>query len=247
MAGHLDAIVALHRALVQLADLEEKLAGVPEWMEDLHRQHQDAQAELTALEESAAEAEREKRQAEGEIEDLEERLKRYQEQISQVSTQREYGALLKEIDTAKARIKELEEEALAAMGRIETTDQERAARREGFQELDQRYREELGKWEQEKPSVAARAEELRREIEALRQSIPRPVLAQFDRIAARYEGEAVAYIRETERPGSGPRIWHCSACHYRVRPQVVTEVQHNGSLVQCDSCKRILCFAEEIA
>jgi predicted nucleic acid-binding Zn-ribbon protein len=56
----------------------------------------------------------------------------------------------------------------------------------------------------------------------------------------------VAPVRPIDRPGRGQREWHCSACNYRVRPQVVVEVRDGSSLIQCDSCKRIL-FLEEQA
>ncbi len=39
--------------------------------------------------------------------------------------------------------------------------------------------------------------------------------------------------------------WSCGACNYRVRPQVVVEIRTQGSLIECDSCKRIL-FVEGI-
>jgi predicted nucleic acid-binding Zn-ribbon protein len=42
----------------------------------------------------------------------------------------------------------------------------------------------------------------------------------------------------------GGTMWHCTACNYNVRPQIVVEIRNNGSLIQCDSCKRILYFEE---
>ena len=46
-------------------------------------------------------------------------------------------------------------------------------------------------------------------------------------------------------PAARQREWHCSACNYRVRPQVVVEIRNSDNLVQCDSCKRILFLVEE--
>jgi predicted nucleic acid-binding Zn-ribbon protein len=34
----------------------------------------------------------------------------------------------------------------------------------------------------------------------------------------------------------------CSVCHVRLRPQVFQQVRHNDSIIQCDSCQRILYY-----
>ena len=34
----------------------------------------------------------------------------------------------------------------------------------------------------------------------------------------------------------------CSVCHVRLRPQVFQLVRHNDSIIQCDSCHRILYY-----
>jgi predicted nucleic acid-binding Zn-ribbon protein len=34
----------------------------------------------------------------------------------------------------------------------------------------------------------------------------------------------------------------CTICHVRLRPQVFNEVRKNESIIQCDSCRRILYF-----
>ena len=32
----------------------------------------------------------------------------------------------------------------------------------------------------------------------------------------------------------------CSACHVRLRPNITLQIRRNDSIVQCDSCQRIL-------
>jgi predicted nucleic acid-binding Zn-ribbon protein len=147
--------------------------------------------------------------------------------------------LLQEIDTAKSRIAELEEQAYAAMERIDEANKALEEQREAFKSLDERYQEELAKWEKEKPGIAAEAESLRGRVETLREQLPRPQLAYFERIDERTDGQALAPIRKIER-SRGSTMWHCGACNYNVRPQVVVDIQDRGALLQCDSCKRIL-------
>jgi predicted nucleic acid-binding Zn-ribbon protein len=240
MNSYLTTFLDLQQSLTQLKSAERRLQGVPEWMKELHDEHTVQKAEIDGLEEAAAEASRDRRTAESAVSDAQEKLKKYQQQLNRVSNQREYGALLQEIDTAKSEISGYEEQAITSLGLFEQAQKDLVEKRDGFGELAERYRVELARWEEEKPAVARQVEELRQRIAGLREKLPRPLLSQFERILDRNPAGALAPVRLIERPGRGPQEWHCSACNYRVRPQVVVEIRNGSSLVQCDSCKRIL-------
>lgn len=244
MARPLDTIIELQEALDRLARAERQLEDIPEWMRELHAEYSQHQEAIEAQERQAEEAASERRAAEAEIADIQTKLKRYQQQINEVTTQQQYGALLQEIDHAKQRITELEEQAFAAMERIDEANRTLEQEREAFRDVDERYQEELAKWEAEKPAVAEEAEKLRGRVEALRERLPKPQLGAFQRIRQRLGGQALAPIRKIERP-RGPVMWACGACNYNVRPQVLVEIQDRGSLIQCDSCKRILYVESE--
>lgn len=245
MNPHLDTIVELQNAISQLKEAEQRLSGIPDWMQDLHEEHAIRKAEIEALQQSVDEATRDRRTEEAATQDAQEKLKKYQQQINRVSTQREYSALLQEIDTVKSQISAHEEQALSSLERHDKAQQEIAETRESFRELDERYAAELARWEAEKPEIDRRAAKLRAHIADLRGQVPRGAATQFDRILDRNPGGALAAVRPIERPGKGQREWHCSACNYRVRPQVVVEIRNTGNLVQCDSCKRILYIEAE--
>ena len=236
----LENIIALQKANDALAEANARLSGIPDWMSELHDEHSVQKQEIDALSEVAEAAASERRAAEAEIADTQERLLRYQEQINQVTTQREYGALLHEIDTAKSRITELEDLGLASMESRDQALQDLETKREEFSDLDQRYSTELAKWEAQKPSVAKQVKRLNKEIAELRSQVRRPFLTQYDRIAQRLGGSALAPILKLATNRKGPQIWHCGGCNFNVRPQVVVSVQNNDSLSLCDSCKRIL-------
>lgn len=236
--SHLETIVELQSAVSELRDVEARLGGIPDWMRELHDEHARRKAEIDRLDGELETTARERRTAEAAIADAQERQKKYQQQIGMVSTQREYGALLKEIDTVKGQIGKLEEEALAALDRHEKAKQGGEEERGKFAELDARYQAELARWEAEKPAVAERADALRARIAELRAQVPRQVAGVFDRVLARHGGQGLAPVRK-----SGAN-YSCGACNYRVRPQVVVEIRNTGNLVQCDACKRILFVPE---
>ena len=244
MAGVLEKIVELQGVLDELAEAEGQLAGVPDWMKELHAEHQEHKSKIDALEADREEAASERRAAESAVADAQEKLKHLQEQIGKVRNQREYGALLQEIDTIKAEIKGQEEIAFNAMERADANNEPLEAERQAFQDLDDRYSAELEKWEAQKPEVAERAERLRGQAAALKEQLPPQNLSLFLRLYDRLDGKPLAAVAEVTRSGTGAPMWRCSACNFNVRPQLVVDIRSTGSLVHCDSCKRILFYNE---
>ncbi len=242
MTEQLDRLRRFDQLLRELRSTQALLDGLPDEMRSLHEEYSAAQAEIEQLQAAGETAQLERRQAEAEVLDAQERLKKFQQQVSLVRNQREYGALLSEIDGAKNALRGLEETTLAALEQAETAAAELAERRGGFEDLSSRYQAALAAWEAEKPAVAEKVARLEAETTELREGLPKGVVAQFLRMFDRYKGQAMAPILGPDRPGGGV-IWHCSACNYRIRPQVAVEINTNGSVVQCDGCRRFL-YAE---
>ncbi len=244
MPGHLDAIVSLHMTLIELDAASQRLNSIPEWMRELHEEHSVEKAEIDAVEAEGSEAELERRQQEAVLRDAEEKQVRYQEQLGKVTTQREYGALLKEIDAVGSQISESERAAIEAAESKDKAEAKLEELREAFRDLDTRYSAELAKWESEKPAVADAARQLEARAEEQRSEIPRGRLVLFDRLYERYAGGALSRVRKIKVARSNA-MWHCEACSYNVRPQVLVEIRDRGGLNQCDSCKRILYWEDE--
>jgi uncharacterized protein len=71
-------------------------------------------------------------------------------------------------------------------------------------------------------------------------------------VAARISGDALEVFERVARGRKGvamaeARDGLCTVCHVRLRPQVLNEVRRNTSIIQCDSCTRILYFVPAAA
>ena len=206
-------------------------------MQELHDEYTKRKALIEEHEAAAAQAEQDRRAAEGSAAESLAKAAHYQQQINRVTTQREYGALLSEIDAAKQTASDFEEQALEALEVIETSNAERDRLRQEFEEIDAQYQVELGKWEEEKPQVAAQIDRLETEAEVLRAKLPKPLLLAYERLYERHGGKPLARIEPVET--SGQPTWRCSACNYSVRPQVVVQLRAANELVSC-GCGRQL-------
>lgn len=243
MDQHLETLVELQKAQSELIASRIKYEGVPEPMQAMHEEHARRREEIEELEATIAQAEKEQREAENEIALAQEQIERFQAQISQVTTQREYGALLSETDTVREQIQQLEDTSLASLEKRDEAQARLDEAQQEFAEIDKQYREGMKGWEAERPDVKKRIELLEGQIEVYQERLPKPILLHYRRLYERQGGSPLAAIVLKETAGAGIR--HCGFCNHRIRPQTIVEIQTSSSLTTCDSCQRILYLEDD--
>jgi predicted nucleic acid-binding Zn-ribbon protein len=148
----------------------------------------------------------------------------------QVKNQREYAAVLKEIDAAKASIGEHEVAILSSMDEVETlkTDLEaRAAHIESERTIVEKERADI---EAAVGQAQARIEKATAERTEIESTLPPALVANVRRVE---EGRKGIFLVKVERES-------CSACHVRLRPQVYQEIRQASKIHTCGSCRRYL-------
>lgn len=242
MSGTLDALVELHSVLARLGSERARYEDEPEPLKLIRIERDQVTNEIAGLEAGLSTSELERRAAEAAVADEASRIAHFEEQTARVKTQREYGALLAEIDGAKGRRREHEEGVLTAMESLEAARARKTELEGRLAELEEQLGAQLAEWERSKPSARSTAEELEHQAAMLRERIPKNALALYERLQLRHGADPLARIDRVERPGSGPVMWRCSVCNYSVRPQLVVEIQTQGELVVCDCGRQRLFF-----
>jgi len=217
---------ATHDAQRRLAEAPERTAALDARLETARQQLADARARVAANQASRREIEKDVAMHQG-------RLSKFREQAMAVKTNQEYHAIQKEIGFAQAEIKSLEDRILELM--LDADEQSAAVKR-----AEKALADEQKAIEAEKARLAAEATELQASIARLAAeratitaALDPKVLATFERVAKGRHGVAVAEARNEI----------CTICHVRMRPQIFNNVRKNDSIIQCDSCQRILYFA----
>ncbi|MGI9013021.1 MAG: zinc ribbon domain-containing protein [Phycisphaerales bacterium] len=181
--------------------------------------------------------------AECEMATHDERIDKLRTSMNSSATQKEYTALLTEINTFKVARSELETIALEHLETIEQRSEELAAVE---QQLEERARlRDLARvdLEQCRTDVAERLAELQRERERAAAVIPPHDLDAFNELAERYDGEAMAFIDVVDRRN---KEYACGACNLHVTLDAVSALQGAGATIsRCAACRRILFLKEE--
>ena len=161
------------------------------------------------------------------------RLTKFKDQLSAVKTNREYQAMQHEIATAQQDLGAAEEKVLermmdadAIMADVKKAEATLAAQQKDADAERKALAEELAATQRTLQDTTTKRAALVKELE------PR-LLVLFEHVSRMRKGVAIC---------TATRDGLCSVCHVRLRPPVFQQVRHNDSIIQCDSCQRILYY-----
>ncbi len=233
MNADLTRLIRLQQLETAADDARRKIADHPARALALDARLQGARDAVSGVKARLTAAAEKRRAEEKEVASVQTRLAKYKDQLLEVKTNREYTAMLHEIDAAQNDIRAREDRILEVMmesdelnaalkkseGELKGAEQEIAAERAVIDTEMTRLQTEINQTTAEREKVVA--------------GIDRNVLSIFETTAKGRKGVAVAEAKDGL----------CTICHVRLRPQVFNEVRKNESIIQCDSCRRILYFA----
>jgi hypothetical protein len=233
MNPDLTRLIRLQQLESAAEDARRKIAEHPARIQALDARLLSARDVVADIKARLATAAEKRRAEEKEVAGVQTRLAKYKDQLLEVKTNREYTAMLHEIDAAQNDIRAREDRILEVMME---SDELNAGIKKSEAELKAAEKEvaaERAVLETEQAGLQAEIDRTTAEREKLVAGIDRHVLAIFETTARGRKGVAVAEAKDGL----------CTICHVRLRPQVFNEVRKNESIIQCDSCRRILYFA----
>ncbi len=207
-----------------LADRPARLGALDARLVEAQQVVDDARARLSA-------SQVDRRNLEKEAAAQQARLSKFKDQSGSVKTNKEYQALLHEIDIAKQELDQAEERILGHMeaadglaANVKDAEATLAATKAQVATERQAIEHELAEVEQELATAL-------REREALVATLEKRLVSMFETLTRGRKGLGVT---QATREGL------CAACYVRLRPQLFAEVRENQRIIQCENCQRIL-------
>lgn len=229
MNNTLKFLIELQEIDRQLFEIDEKKGSLPQQVEKLETQAESVKSELETTRSTLEEKQKELVSIKGALMDSEEKVKKYQDQLYLVTTNREYDALTNEIETVKSEMSVGEGRQLYLESEIEKLEEIIATSEEqstAFVEQLDANRDEL----KEKSDLTdARQEELEAQRIELIKNVGQRYLRKYDRILKARRRAVVPIER-----GS------CTGCHKQLNPQTIYEIQQMDAFIECENCGRIL-------
>jgi uncharacterized protein len=232
---NLEVLSDLQRQDSRIAALEGEAARLPRDVAAIEAALAEAKKSLDTLRARQDKARKDLRTKEKDLEVAATKRAKSESRLYEVKTNKEYSAVLLEIEEIKQEKAEIEEQILALMelGERVATDIREAEQLHARRE--EQARRDVG--EVQKRLAAVEVElETARAARALRAAeLPPSLLSDYDRIRRARGGVAVATVGATAI---------CSACRVTIRPQAIQELRTARSLMLCESCGRFLFWQE---
>jgi len=230
------------RILVKLQDLElairrfeEAIAAKPHELDPLVRALDDIRASATKHRKDVEALDKQRRQLEASIAEEQSNLQKAQRKLHEVKTNKEYAAMLAEIEAFKQKISAHEDAVLHLLELGELRKQELQALEHGIKGEEQRLAEARRRNEAELAVLQhTLAERCQSRGEAMGR-LTRQVMDLYQRLLNSRKGLAVVGIKNGT----------CQGCFLALPPQLMQEVRRNDRILTCSHCQRILYWSGE--
>jgi uncharacterized protein len=231
------------RNLIALQDLELKIASLQKQASEIPGKNQSFENELQNIRDvhqkrvaHMKELANHRRTLEGQVDLNRAKLSRLRDQLMSVKTNKEYTAMLHEIQLAEGQIRGEEDKILEFMEQMEVVEKELKVEEQEMMKRSAEIQDSIRKSTESAPMLEAELVKLQGERVQMESQIGVDLLSRYRRIADARKGVALAEAKDEL----------CSACHVRIRPQMYAELMRTENIHSCDSCSRILFSRESI-
>jgi uncharacterized protein len=171
------------------------------------------------------------------------KIEKLRTQQQSAKNNKEYQAFLIEINTAKVDKGKVEEETMKVMEQVDKASAESAALVTQLESERKRLTELAEQIDDTLKQLQSEVDALKPAREAAASALPAKVIAEFDRLADRFDGEALAAIAKPDRRREE---YLCTACNMDLVTDIYNKLHSRDELVFCPSCRRLLYIPEDL-
>jgi predicted nucleic acid-binding Zn-ribbon protein len=228
--AELRTLIDLQALDTKISGLETEAAKLPRDIAAIHAAVDEAKKAAEAAKGKLDTARKNQRAREKDLDDNRVKRQKFEGQLYQVKTNKEYSAVLAEIEEVKQEKARIEEEILSLMELGERLAADLKEAEAGYRAREIQGRGEEATFEEKLRGVEAELAVVRSERASLARQVANAVLADYDKLL-RYRGVAVV---EVAKPN------FCGGCRVTITPQRLQELRQQNALIHCESCGRYL-------
>lgn len=230
MKKQLDLLWELQKIDLELRNLKEAQEGYPKEIKRLDEKQKLEREKIQKEKEKLESLEKDRRNKEGQLSLEQEKVKKTEGRMFEVKTNKEYQALLTEIDTLKGASNREEEDILQLLEDIDEL-------KKNLSKREKEIAATLVKIEGEKKSLQEKMDRDQEVLkkqggrrEAVAKQLESNLYKLYNTLKEKRRGVGVVSVKQET----------CQGCFVNVPPQLFIEVQKNNAVVRCPNCNRIL-------
>jgi predicted nucleic acid-binding Zn-ribbon protein len=171
-----------------------------------------------------------RRKVERELEEIEPKFKKSKLRLNEVKSNREYQAILKEIEELKELTFQKEEMVIKWMEEIEIQEKECAGNNARWEESQKEYKNKERKFSERIKELDTEVQSLNDRRGKLSQKVDQDLLRRYDSLRMHLKGQVVAPVID----------FVCQGCHLGIPPQQYNDLIKGDSLQSCPNCNRVI-------
>ncbi len=214
--------------------MDSELESIPQKVKQMDEAFKEKSVNLKKAEDDLKALQVKRKEREGDLEGKEGTIKKYQSQLYQVKTNKEYTALQGEIERVRADNSLIEEDIIKILDRIDAENVRIAKEKDFLKQEEVKLNEDKKRLNDEAGRLKAELEGIRTQRQALVEKVDKDTLKKYERIVKSKDGLAVV-------PVAGEA---CQGCFRVMPPQVINEIKMKQAFVFCENCARLLYIEE---
>ena len=218
----------------QLVKLSAKKKNLPEDIEKLSREFSAFEEGIKTNKTKYDELKAHHTESENKVKKINEGIVKTKERMLEVKNNKEYQAMLKEIETAERSRGEVETAIISILDELDKLSVLVKKDDETLKEKRVNYEQEKKTIEDELNAVDSDAAGWEQKRNELQESIPDDLMVKYEKVRKRNRGIGVTSVWKSV----------CNGCHMNIPPQLYNEVQRSEELFSCPNCNRIIYFQD---
>jgi uncharacterized protein len=172
-----------------------------------------------------------------EVKEKERLIRKSNEKLMSVKNNREYQALLKEVDELKTSVSQIEDQMLECLEKTESAQNEMTLKEKALENAQQRVESERAQIEVEQAQKEERISELNANRCVLSEKVDNRLMEMFKKIQR---------LQADGRPVARAMNSTCTGCHMNIPAQMYNELHRPGEMRFCPFCQRMLYYEEDM-
>lgn len=224
-------------SLVRLQELDSEIYSLqyekeskPQEIKALEAFFEEKKKHLAELEKNLLDLQKQRKDKELELATKEEGSKKLQAQLYSLKTNKEYQAMLHQIQDAKADTSVIEDKVLQLFDQADRVKIETEREKARLKEEEKTFSEQKKRVEDRVKEIDDRLAQLDSQRKQAMPEIDPKVLSQYERILKSRDGLAIVTVKDNS----------CQGCNMFVPPQVINLIKMYERIITCEICNRIL-------
>ncbi len=230
VASDLEQLLKLQEIDYDIGELERSKEYLPDMMENLRTEISEAESNLENARQAITEARVTQKTLETDLADRESKLQKYQQQMMSIKTNKEYDALVAEIDSLKEEISQKETQLLETIDKIKLLDEKIEEYTQKAEQVKENNTKQLTILQEKVDSIGDKMADKQGLRKELKEAITKRTLSVYERVRRGKGGAVIAPVKRRA----------CGACYSALTPKKVQEIRRADIILTCDNCGRML-------